>query len=207
MNTRAITTIGMAALVAQLAFVYGCSSSPGSSTGTAGTNGGGTAGTSGAGTAGTSGGTAGTSGGTAGDTGTAGTGGTDPYCTSTTAKSGMACTQNCTLGCGFAPNNGGAPIGSKTCTCTSGTYSSCPCTKPADLTITTAPACSTIPGNDGGVSTSLDGMPCNNKYDACIGNEACNGSSCKGCLCLMDGDPTKGLTWQCSATNGWFTLQ
>lgn len=185
----------------------GASGTTGTSTGTAGTTGTST-GTSG--TTGTSTGTAGTTGTSTGTAGTTGTGGSGTNgtlnCDSTNAKKDMACNGDCTLGCGFAPNNGGTAIGSKTCTCTNGVYSSCPCTKPAALaSLTTAPACSTIGGD--GTSTSLDGMTCPTMYAACVGNEPCNGSSCKGCLCLPDGKPANGMTWTCSSTNGWFTLQ
>jgi len=223
MMTRRISCLGAVAILTYLCAPAGCSSSTDSGAGTAPVNGstgtssttGGTGGgssTTGSGSSGSSvdtttagsGGdgtgttTSGAGGsGTAGSTstGTAGSGSSnDMSCSSALAKTGAPCTVDCNIGCGFNA------IGTKTCTCSGGFYSACPCPKPAAyMGAATAPYC---PGD--GMTAALKKMPCTKECDECIGKDANTGTPA-GCACMKD-PTTNTLIWACGSTNKWFAL-
>jgi hypothetical protein len=136
------------------------------------------------------------SGGMTTTTGAGGSGSTDPNCTSTNAKTMAACTVDCIIPCGYAG------MGTKTCTCTSGMYSMCPCPKPASyMGAATAPYCATADGT----TTSLKNTACTTQWQECIGKDLVSGSTPAGCVCLMNA--TSGtLQWACGSTNKWFAL-
>jgi hypothetical protein len=220
MMTRRISCLGAVAIVTYLCAPSGCASSTdgtgtapvNGSTGTSSTQGaGGSSSTTGSGSSGSSvdtttagaggDGTATTTSG-AGGSGTAGTASTgaaggssnDASCSSALAKTGAPCTTDCNIGCGFNA------IGTKTCTCSGGFYSACPCPKPAAyMGAATAPYC---PGD--GMTAALKKMPCTKEWDECIGKDANTGTPA-GCACLKD--PTSNsLVWACGSTNKWFSL-
>lgn len=185
----------MAASIFSLFGMASCSSSTDDpAEGGAGTSS--TAGTGDPGAGGTS-STTGGSGGTESSTaGTTSTGGLDPNCNTTYAKSGATCTMDCEIECGFDG------MGTKTCTCMGGVYTMCPCPKPAEyLGAATAPYC---PGD--GMTTALKDMPCEVEWDQCIGKDAVSGSTPKGCVCMKDAANGDALTWFCGSTNKWFAL-
>jgi len=136
------------------------------------------------------------SGGMTTTTGAGGSGSTDANCTSTNAKTGMACTVDCIIPCGY----GG--IGTKTCTCTGGMYSMCPCPKPASyMGAATAPYCATSDGT----TTSLKNTACTTQWQECIGKDLVTGSTPAGCVCLLNAT-SNTLQWACGSTNKWFAL-
>lgn len=118
----------------------------------------------------------------------------DPNCNSSFAETGATCTQSCYVSCGFQR------LGMKTCTCTSGTYSQCPCPRPEGyLGAPTAPRCTLGDGN----TAALVGLPCMTEWEQCIGSDVVTGNTPRGCACLKN--PLNGeLRWYCGSTNRWF---
>jgi hypothetical protein len=162
-------------------------------TGTGGTMTTGTGGTMTTGTGGTM--TTGT-----GGTMTTGAGGSsgDVNCTSTNAKTGMACTVDCILPCGYQG------IGTKTCTCTNGAYSMCPCPRPASfMGAATAPTCASV-GSPDGTAAMLKNMACTTQWAECIGSDLVSGSTPQGCVCMLNAT-SNTMQWVCASTNKWFT--
>jgi hypothetical protein len=182
--------LGTAALLAQLLVLGGCSSND---TGGSGGNGG------------AAGSTVMT--GSGGSTGAGGSTGTnpDPNCTSTNAKSGMSCTVDCTIPCGYQS------LGTKICTCVGGVYSACPCpapTAPAWQGALSAPYCDVVvPSDTSGLTTNLKNNPCDTMWQECIGRDAVTGTTPQGCVCLTNpvANPP-AMQWYCGSTNKWFSL-
>ncbi len=120
----------------------------------------------------------------------------DESCNSTNARSGSECTIDCLVGCGFQT------MGLKTCVCQSGFYSTCPCPKPENyLGAPTAPPCQTPDGT--GNTEGLDDEPCTVEWEQCIGTDAVNGNTPRGCACLTN-RLSGALQWYCGSTNRWF---
>jgi hypothetical protein len=119
----------------------------------------------------------------------------DPTCNTVLAKTGALCTQDCSVACGFAG------IGTKTCICSGGAFSACPCPRPPTfMGAPTAPLCATPDGT----TTTLRNTPCATEWDECIGTDPVSGTTPQGCVCLVDA--TGALTWTCGSTNKWFSL-
>jgi len=120
----------------------------------------------------------------------------DPSCTTAAAKMGALCTKDCCIQCGF---NG---MGTKTCSCSGGAYTMCPCMKPTTyLGALTAPYCDTPDGT----TLTLKNTLCTTEWQECIGKDAVTGSTPQGCVC-MSTPVTNVLQWYCGSTNKWFAL-
>jgi hypothetical protein len=174
--------LGTAALLAQLLVVVGCSSSDSNNTGSGGTP------------------VMTGTGGAAGTGGSTGSGGanSDANCTSTNAKTGMSCTVDCMIPCGFQA------LGTKVCTCIGGVYSACPCPAPAGWQgAATAPYCDTPDGT--GLTTAIKNTACMTEFQECIGKDQVTGTTPQGCACLNN-PTTNSLQWYCGSTNRWFSL-
>lgn len=121
----------------------------------------------------------------------------NPYCDSTNAKTGVACTVDCSIPCGFAG------LGQKYCTCANGAYWQCPCIPPEGWQgPLTAPCCSEFGSAE---ALSLKNTPCDDagKGAQCVGTDANTGTP-KGCACL-ENPVTHQLQWYCGSTNHWFS--
>jgi hypothetical protein len=133
-------------------------------------------------------------GGTPATGGSAGSG--DPNCYSGLAVSGAECTASCSIPCGFAD------LGTRTCTCTGGYYSSCHCPRPAEyLGAGTAPPCDTPDGR----ALPLKNTPCDVEWEQCIGNDPVESTNPRGCACLANPLNEGRLMWFCGSTNRWFS--
>jgi hypothetical protein len=130
-------------------------------------------------------------------TGTGGSpGSNDPNCYPGLAVSGAECSEDCSVPCGLGE------LGTRTCTCTGGYYSSCHCPRPPGyLGAPTAPPCDTPDGR----ALPLRHEPCNVEWAQCIGSDPVEGSIPRGCACLKN--PLNGdeLTWFCGSTSRWFS--
>lgn len=121
---------------------------------------------------------------------------TDASCNSTDASSGAACTKDCRLPCGFDE------MSQKICTCTGGTYSSCPCARPdAYQGAPTAGFCT----QGMGLTSDLDEQACTVEWEQCIARDPVPGTP-RGCVCKMSSE-TNALQWFCGSTNNWFALE
>lgn len=186
MSHRPIMLLGTATLLAQLLVGGGCSSNDtGGSTGNVNT--------------------AGAGGGTPVMTGSGGDTGTnmDKNCTSTNAKTGMSCTVDCTIPCGFQG------LGTKVCTCVGGVYSACPCPAPPNwMGAATADYCDVVvPTDTGGLAATLKSATCDTEWSECVGRDAVTGNTPQGCACLSNPATTPPtLQWYCGSTNKWFAL-
>lgn len=124
----------------------------------------------------------------------------DPSCTSSNAKTGATCARDCQIGCGFQS------MGTKLCTCAGGSYSQCPCPRPATFAAPEeAPLC-TAYGSPDGLTTPLKGAPCDQEWAACIGTDPVTGTTPQGCACLRH-ELEGTLEWFCGSTNKWFKLE
>jgi len=139
--------------------------------------------------------------------------GMDLGCNSSDASSGLECTQDCTVECGFQK------LGTKICTCVSGYYSQCPCFPPDDYQgAPTAPACSTLTDSAGapltpdGTTTYVKGRACSEEWQECIGSDPSSSTTPRGCVCMVrvgtgevGGGCSQGACeWFCGSTNRWF---
>ena len=128
----------------------------------------------------------------------------DPNCTSSGAKTDMACSIDCQIGCGFDQ------LGTKVCSCQGGVYSQCPCPRPAaykgaDL----AKLCNDpeFPSaTETGLMEEMKGNPCTTEWEECIATDIPPGTTPRGCVCMMN-LVTEQLQWYCGSTNKWFALE
>jgi hypothetical protein len=119
-----------------------------------------------------------------------------PACNSDNASTGTVCTEDCVITCGFNQ------LGTKTCMCDGGYYSSCPCPRPEEYQgALTAPLCDTADGT----TTSLKNGACETEWQQCIGTDPITGNTPRGCVCMRH---SRGnLQWYCGSTNKWFALE
>jgi hypothetical protein len=62
------------------------------------------------------------------------------------------------------------------------------------------------PGTGPATAVALQDMPCQQKWDECIGSELNTGTP-QGCACLDMPTQPGLLRWQCGSTNRWFLAQ
>jgi hypothetical protein len=119
----------------------------------------------------------------------------DPNCNTSSSSTGATCSMDCRVPCGFDE------MGLKVCTCTNGTYESCPCARPDEYQgAPTAEFCT----QGAGMTTDLDDLPCSTEWEQCIARDATTGTP-RGCVCKTSAE-TGAMQWFCGSTNNWFSL-
>jgi len=139
------------------------------------------------------------SGGSSETGGTSGTSGyVDPNCYPPNARNGAECTQPCTVTCGFGD------LGTRTCECVGGQYSSCTCPRPPEYQgAPTAPYCTVADGSIYELKNTL----CAIEWAQCIGTDPVEGEIPRGCVCMKNRLNGDALTWFCGSTSRWFRLE